>query len=351
MRIEQIDVKHATSEQYAAINGLGNVIRTERMPDDPPMPLDEEIRRLQNVPPVVDLHVWLAWDGDRVVADGNIEVLRTEENKHLVEGHINVRPEYRRRGLGTRLLAQLADATKREGRTMMIGFTYGTIPAGDAFMRRLGATVGLETHTNQLDLKDLSKGLIPLWLERAKERASGFDLILWTNGYPEEDLEAISRVWDSMNRAPRGALQMEDFHFTPEHARDFARSDRERGNEIWSMVVRERATGNLAGFSEVSWHPNRPEVVQQRGTGVLAEYQNLGLGRWLKAAMLEKILGERPQVKRVRTGNADSNSPMLKINTELGFRPYISHQIWQIELAQVQAYLDSVRATKLAAPA
>ena len=351
MRIEQIDVKHATSEQYAAINGLGNVIRTERMPDDPPMPLDEEIRRLQNVPPVVDLHVWLAWDGDRVVADGNIEVLRTEENKHLVEGHINVRPEYRRRGLGTRLLAQLADATKREGRTMMIGFTYGTIPAGDAFMRRLGATVGLETHTNQLDLKDLSKGLIPLWLDRAKERASGFDLILWTNGYPEEDLEAISRVWDSMNRAPRGALQMEDFHFTPEHARDFARSDRERGNEIWSMVVRERATGNLAGFSEVSWHRNRPEVVQQRGTGVLAEYQNLGLGRWLKAAMLEKILGERPQVKRVRTGNADSNAPMLKINTELGFRPYISHQIWQIELAQVQAYLDSVRATKLAAPA
>jgi len=117
------------------------------------------------------------------------------------------------------------------------------------------------------------------------------------------------------------------------------------------MAVRERATGRLAGITEVAWHPNRPEILQQRGTGVLAEYQNLGLGRWLKAAMLEKVLNERPQVRRVRTGNADSNAPMLKINTELGFRPYISHQIWQIELAQVQAYLDSVRATKLAAPA
>jgi len=40
---------------------------------------------------------------------------------------------------------------------------------------------------------------------------------------------------------------------------------------------------------------------------------------------------------------------MLKINYELGFRPYISQSAWQVELSQVQAYLDSVRDTKLAA--
>ena len=74
MRIEQVDVKQATSAQYAALNQFGNVIRMERMPDDPPMPLDEEIRRLQHIPPVVDLYVWIAWDGDRVVADGNVEI-------------------------------------------------------------------------------------------------------------------------------------------------------------------------------------------------------------------------------------------------------------------------------------
>lgn len=350
MRIEQVDVRHASAEQYTAINELGNTLRAERLPDDPPMPLDEEIRRLQTIAPVVDLPAWLAWDGDRAVGTAHLEILRTAENSHLAEGHIDVRQDDRRRGIGSRLLAHLAEAMKREGRTLLIGFTYSTVPAGDAFMHRLGASVGLETHTNQLDLGNLDRELLRLWQTRAQERASGFALVLWTNGYPEEELEGISRVFDSMNLAPRGAIQMEDFHFTAEHVRDFARADRRRGNEVWSMAVRERATGNLAGFTEVAWHPNRPEVVQQRGTGVLTEYQNRGLGRWLKAAMLEKILGERPQVKRVRTGNADSNAPMLKINTELGFRPYISHQIWQIDLARVQAYLDSIRETKLATP-
>jgi mycothiol synthase len=50
--------------------------------------------------------------------------------------------------------------------------------------------------------------------------------------------------------------------------------------------------------------------------------------------MIDRILRERPLVDRIRTGNADSNVPMLKINHALGFRAYVRRVSWQVNVSQ-----------------
>jgi GNAT superfamily N-acetyltransferase len=348
VRIESVDVKRASDREYAALNAFMNEIRAERLPEDPPVPLAEEIRRFQTTPTFIDVFTWIAGEGGAVLANATLTVERAGHNTHLVEFGIAVRAGLRRRGIGSQLLERIAGTTGEIGRHLLIAWSQSTIPAGPAFLRRVGARVGLESHMNQLDLRDLDRDLIRRWQERAAERAAGFDLLVWTAGPPEEYVEPFAALIGALNRAPRGTLQVEDFHVTPEQLREWLRTARERGYERWTIVAQERATGRLAGFTEVSWHPNRPKILGQEGTAVMSGFQNLGLGRWLKAAMLEKVLRERPEVEKIRTGNADMNAPMLKINYELGFRPYISHYVWQAELPQVQAYLDSVRPTKLA---
>jgi mycothiol synthase len=57
--------------------------------------------------------------------------------------------------------------------------------------------------------------------------------------------------------------------------------------------------------------------------------------------MIDRILCERPTVDRIRTGNADSNEPMLKINHTLGFKPFIKRTEWQVD---VQKSLEVLRA-------
>ncbi len=341
IRIVPFTLKEATQEEYAAINLLWNRLRAERLPNDPPIPLEEDIRRLQNVPPLMDWRIWCAWreSASQVVASGSVTLFHTSHNQHLLEFELDVLPDYRRQGLARRLLRLMVEVSRQEHRRLMLTSTTSTIPAGEAFLQHLGAQMGLAMHIYQLDLRDLNQSLLPAWQARVQERASGFELGVWTEGYPEDQIESVAAAYESMNLAPRGSLDVEDMHWTPEEIRQFQTSERARGGERWTMYVRDPATGRIAGITEVDWHPNRPAILQQRNTGVMPEYQGRGLGRWLKAAMLEKVLRDRPQVKWIRTGNADANAPMLKINQELGFKPFFSHCFWQIATERVGAYL------------
>ncbi|MBI5649590.1 MAG: GNAT family N-acetyltransferase [Chloroflexi bacterium] len=339
--IKSFDPRNASDAELALLNDLQNQIRAERLPDDPPIPRDEAIRGARHIPPFVNVSAWAVWnqDASQMIANASCVFLNTPENKHMVEAGIEVQPEFRRHGWARKLLAEIARVMERESRPLMLANTNERIPAGAALMERLGGERGLEMHTNQLKIAELNRALIREWLARADERATGFELGLWTGAYPEADLEAIALLLRVMNTSPRGTLQIEDFNFTPDQLRQQEKSMFERGTERWTLYVRERATGKFAGFTEVFWNPNRPAILSQGGTGVFPEFRNLSLGRWLKAAMLEKILRERSQVQFIRTGNADSNAAMLKINHELGFKPYMSQIVWQVQLARVKEYL------------
>lgn len=341
IEIRPFDYRKATGDEYRLWSESRNHIRAEVLPDDPPIPLEEMVQQLKNFPPSMEYRVWAAWETDEpaIIAYGEVWLPLTD-NLHLAHFDIHVLPEYRRQGLARRLLALIRDEAQRKNRRLLMADTSDRVPAGEAFMTRLGAERGLESHTNQLVLADLNRELLPLWQEQARERAAGFEIGLWEGPYPETDINAVVELCDLLSQQPFGDLEIEEFQFTAEQVRQDKQSLFARGYERWNLHVRECSTGKFAGYTEVFWNPNRPEIISQGMTGVFPEYRNQGLGRWLKAAMLEKILAERPQAKYVRTGNADINAPMLRINTELGFKPYIAATVWQIATEQVSKYID-----------
>jgi mycothiol synthase len=144
-----------------------------------------------------------------------------------------------------------------------------------------------------------------------------------------------------MNQQPRGRLEVNDERMTPERLREVERFSLTEHATRWKTFLRERATGAFVGLTDIGLDTQRPEFAQQGNTGVFPEHRGRGLHRWLKAAMLQRLLDERPAVRLVRTTNADSNAAMRRINGELGIAAYSSACVWQLATRDAQAYLRS----------
>ncbi|MFN8497422.1 MAG: GNAT family N-acetyltransferase [Anaerolineae bacterium] len=338
MQIRPFDAATASDSEWAALNEFENRMLAETYPDDPPRPLALTIAEGTGAPAILHRTRWTAWrdDGQAILGQGVVDMWQVQDNQHLAFVQLEVRPEERRQGIGTALLGRMAATVHAAGRSTLMGRALANVPAGAAFAERVGATAGLPSRRNQLDLRDLDPALMRRWIERAQERAAGFCVGFWGDTYTEDALAAVVQMLSAMNDAPHDD-HIEDEIWTVDELRDVEATYKAQGLVRWTMYAQETRSGAYAGYTEVYWSPLQPTLLQQGDTGVLPAYRNLGLGRWLKAAMILRVLAERPSVRFVRTGNADANEPMLNINHEMGFRPFHLRTSYTIEASQALA--------------
>jgi len=337
-----IDPRNATGKEYECMCEFANILRHEELPDDPPITLEEHINEWKNIPPIFEFEVHIVWDeiGSKAIAQSLIYFANTGDNEHLAQFQIEVLPEYRRQGYARNALEVILQFAKRHNRRLLMASSSERVPASTIFMEKLGARKGMEGRTNQLKISEFDKSLVQNWLDKSSHLKESFDLGLFDDPYPDEIIKDISDLYQVVaNDQPRENLETEDINYSVEWLRGIEQMVFGRGDRRWVFYLTDRASGKVAGLTEVSWSPNRPTILNQGFTGVYPDYRSKGLGRWLKAEMMQKILNERPEVEFIRTRNANSNAPMLKINVEMGFKPYIANTVWQVETEKIEHYL------------
>ena len=332
----------ASEAYFKSRNDYLNMRRKEATPDDPPTSLEFSINNAKGWKLIQSarLEAWHLWRDGKIIAELFLVVDLDESNLHLMSVGLQILKPYRNRGYTKPLLEKAVAFAQKYRRTLISGHTTSFVPEGEGFALHLGATKGLEMSMNQLFLNDLDERLLADWLALANTKAREFEMGFWGNHYPEEDLHAVAELFGVMNSAPRDDLHVEDWKTKPEELREVEAYNAARGVERWALYVRHKPSQALAGFTLTHWFPENPTNLEQGDTGVLPQYRGNGLGRWLKAAMIQKVLVERPEVKHIRTENADSNAPMRAINKALGFKLYKSETLWQLGVARLKDYLS-----------
>jgi mycothiol synthase len=324
----------ADDEALRPLWAFEQALHGEQDPDDPPLPFEDFLTMVRARNSTRERRLILAHDaGGALVGRGTLYLKHNDGAPTMARAQVEVLPAHRLRGVGRRLLEAIIAQARAAGRATLNLNTNRNVPSGEAFLQRVGARKGMVVRVSQLRTAEVDRGLLRAWQERASERAASFELLFWDTEVPEEHIEAYARLVEVMDTAPHDELEVEPDLWTAERLREEMRAVRAAGITLWTLVAREVATGALAGYTEIYFHKGVPAHADQGDTGVEPRYRNRGLGRWLKAAMLERVLRDLPTVRSIRTGNAESNGPMLAINEALGFKPYRESAYWQLQIA------------------
>lgn len=227
----------------------------------------------------------------------------------FASAEIFVRPEARRRGLGTALLGAVEAAAREEG----IGSFFGhhADEAGAAFARAVGAVDGQREVAAEVRLREaeIPEPSVP----------AGWRLRSWRGPAPEELIETYARARAAIDDAPAPGDFVQG-NIDVAWVRDMEATAAAREREIWATVAIDER-GEIGSFTDVrtSAPPYRVATTDDSATAAWARRR--GLATAVKCESLRFLRKRRPDVEVVRTVNAEENAGMRTVNARAGFIP------------------------------
>ncbi len=336
--VAAVDVRTAPDEVLHEMFTVATQIEQEDVPEPPFVPASEWVAELRADAGIQDRADWLARDADGApLGVGHFYATRSVENRHRARLVVQVAPGARRQSIGTNLLGLVAGAALDAERTRVQTWTTTAGP-GAAFADALGLLVEDELELNRLRVTEVDRSLTAAWVARAAERAVGYELVGWDGRCPTALRERYAAARELMNTAPQTSDHVDEV-FTVDKLDELEDSWDEAGLPWWTLCARHQGSGRLVGYTELAFSDEEPSLGYQGDTAVDPAHRERGLGRWLKAALLERAIEERPALRVVDTYNAGSNDAMIAINRELGFQVILRTERRQGDLAELVARL------------
>jgi GNAT superfamily N-acetyltransferase len=278
-------------------------------------------RALSTSPPGFELQLFTAFDGHTPVGACLVN-LPLDDNPTVVYADVMAHPDHRRRGVGTAVLAELEQRSRRAGRDRVLTEVFLT-PGRDSGDAAFAAASGyVEANREGVKAVDLAAAE-PLWddLEPQVAAARGdYRVVTWRDRCPDEYVAsfgtALSRV---MSLIPQGDLELEDRDWTVERVR----AAEERRVQVGLATFESVALaphGTVVGLTGVRVSTHDPVVAHIGVTMVLPEHRGHRLGLATKMASHRALRDAFPACRLVTTSNAEVNAHMNAINEAMGYR-------------------------------
>jgi GNAT superfamily N-acetyltransferase len=268
--------------------------------------------------------VWVAEDDGNLAGVGLL-YLPMEDNTSLAWFDLHVHPVHRRRGHGSALIDRIVERAADANRSLVL--TEFMVPSDDPqheyrrFAEQHGYTLNNTEVIRHLALPVAGQRLDELDAASRPRWEGGYRLETFTNGVPEPLRPSLCDVMNQLIvDAPTGDIDFEPESLSPTRYQEYLDVERNQRRVRLTTVAIDNRTGDVVAYTDLVLPSGAPTTAWQWGTFVDRGHRGRRLGMAVKLENLRRIQAEYPNRRRVTTGNDGTNSWMVSINEELGFR-------------------------------
>ncbi|MBP7732500.1 MAG: GNAT family N-acetyltransferase [Caldisericia bacterium] len=265
-----------------------------------------------------------------------------EQNKNRIGFWAFILPEYRKQGLGVKLLTMALEDPLREYIQRLRTSAYSA--DGRRFVESLGGKVVEKSSTRELLVKDIDWELVESW----KNMSFSPDKKPVIEFHSKIDWQIVEQFLDLSFEINLELSQMDNREFI--HTRESEEHDWKEMLEYWGKTgfenecfILKDSAGSTIGYTMCIFSSRDPDTVGQSMTAVWKHLRGNGYGQLLKALMLENIRTNHPQIVKINTSNNDLNDPMVGINRKLGF---VEKSLWCSYIVDYSEAIEKLRSKK-----
>jgi GNAT superfamily N-acetyltransferase len=270
------------------------------------------------------MELWGVDDGDELVGVGTIW-FPMADNTSMAWFDAQVDPSRRGRGAGSALVEGLLQRARDEGRTTLVIDLLVPPESDDHAYRRFAERHGFHLSNTEI-IRHLELPVAEVLLDRHAEQSrpkweGDYRLETHVGGVPEQLQPSLCAVMNQLAvDAPTGDIEFEEESLTPARYEEYLELFRQQGRVRVTTVAVHEPTGDVVAYSDLMLPSGAPAVAWQWGTLVHRDHRGRRLGMAVKVENLRRLQSDHPERRRVVTGNDDTNSWMVSINEDLGFR-------------------------------
>lgn len=272
-----------------------------------------------------------ALDGDKMVAYSSLDWSFCKPGFGRM--FVNVLPDYRRQGLGSRIYSQVLSHANDLKLSKIICQTHHQ--TGEEFISNRGGRVVAKESTRTLMMANVDWNLVENWIVQARKRNPSLELV-FKRQVDDSMISGLAMVSLEIERdlAYLNGNQLDiSYEFEVE---EWKRRQLEAAspNQFRIFLFVHDGCGEIVGYSNVSIQNSDLTFARQGMTALKKDCRGAGIGKLIKAAMLHFIRHNHPEIVKVSTGNNDLNAPIVAINEKLGFSKGVCWTSFEIDVNQ-----------------